>query len=297
MMTLYLSFSFESFYNPVLSHRMNSTLFDYFAAVWFFLAVLSGLVWLTRRRYANSLERLIGCPVYGRISGRCLQLGGRATGTLNRLSHGYTWTNPEHLLLYSIMLTATMALSSLAAPWMYPGNVPGYRFLVMGSTPPIADAFVLSELRIQLGVAIVFVLSCFAASLIALWVRGEVIDLVWKGLASIGIVVVTLVGNLFFHCGMLELGVDTFGFWFGFGGPTSLSPAKPLNLKDLGPLSQSDPAYGLVIFSLLCVLLTICASFAKSLPEQLVSARGELPTCSATTLVSEGPSSTQDAAN
>lgn len=249
---LYVSASFESFYNPALSHTMDSTLFDYFAGVWFFSVVLAVLVWLTHRRYANALERFIGCPVYGALGWARLFLR-RAKIQLDRL-HTHAWLDSEHLLKYSIIFTGALVLASLALPWMTPGDVRGYRFLYPASAPPISDPDIMSELQIQLGIAVAFPLCCLATSATALFTRSKLVELVFKVEPYFGVLVLVLAGNVIFHCGMLQLGANAFGL---FGFATRIAAIQPLRPADLGPLVPYNPAFGLAIFSLLCLILTI----------------------------------------
>ncbi len=266
VVVLYSSASFESFYNPVLSHKVDSTLVDYFAGVWFFFVILAGLIWLTHRRYASTLEKLVGCPVYGSLRSGLSRLARRMEMVLRRTTKDRAWLRADRLVVCSIMLVAVMALATLALPWMspsdvpgypyalYPNDVPGYRFLMPGSSPPIDDPGIFSELHVQLGVAVGFLLICFVTSGVALFVRSRLVDLMWRVDTFVGAVIATLAGNLIFHCVMLQLGASAFGL---FGSATKLAAARAPRPADLGPLFSFDPAYGLGIFVSFCLLLTV----------------------------------------
>jgi hypothetical protein len=255
--TLYLSISLESLYNPGLSHEITSTLWDYFAGIWFCFFVIFMLVCVTRRKYARVLEQLVGCPVYGRVSGTLRRFYAKVNGVSRRGSHR-AWLNGNSWALVSGIVLPILALGCLALPWMEPGGVPGYRFLSSQVPSQLGDFDVFAELRTQLAFAIVFVVLCFVVAVVARRIPRRTTELLLTTERCIAVAVLALGGNLVFHFAMLQLAVDSIGF---FGYVNSITPPSS---PQLGPLVFTDPGYGLWIFLLLCLLLTLRSFCVRS---------------------------------
>ena len=250
--TIYLSFSFGLFQNPANSYEMESILLDYVALIWFFLAVLTSLVWLTRKRYAESLEQYIGMPVRGRISrGLELALGKVKRRVRHALAHR-KWM--PKIAPISEGLFAIAALLCLCLPWMNPGRVRGYQFFLSTVPNPLNDDLY-SELQPQLFFAILFLILCLIDWFLRTVSSRPKFGFLSKVRRFFGLVTVALLGNLVFHFAMLQVLVA------GQAERTWLilpwNPlARPHPLKN-SPLVWADPSYGFWLFLLLCLMLLI----------------------------------------
>lgn len=250
--TVYASISIAATHRIELSNEMRSVLFDYFSALWFFSAGMGYLVFRTRRYYHAQLESLVGRPVFGATRSRLFQPSrffdepfdpNRAPIDLRILSKLENVWKRRHVLpkwLEGILLPVA-ALASLALPWMQPGSVRGYNFLLGRSN---LDDDLATELQYQLVLAIVFTLLCVVRTLTRCRISRQSFLILTEWVRRFGWGVILLVGNLVFHLFVLLFLVDALQL-----GALSLAATKPL--------IRTDPGIGLRIFCMLIVLIVI----------------------------------------
>lgn len=153
------------------------------------------------------------------------------------------------------ILLAIAALICLALPWMYPGTVRGFRFLLSSPPGPISDNL-FGEFRMQLLAAVAFILLSLA---VAAWGQrrksGSLVKLLAKTRFILGAATALLCGNLAFHIGLLELAAEE-APWF----------SSPMRIRsqpmDITVLFQTEPAYGLWAFLILSLMLFARATLA-----------------------------------
>lgn len=250
--TIYLSFSFGFFQNPANSYEMESTLLDYVALIWYFLVALGSLVWLTRKRYRDTLDRYIGMPVRGRISQRLERLSGVWRRKFGRALARRKWL--RKISSMSEALVSIAALGCLYLPWMNPQRVRGYRFF-LSTVPNNLDDDLFYGLRVQLFFASLFVIICLVDWFVKAMLSRSSPIFLFKVRRFFGIATAILLGNLVFHFAMLQMLATELSERFLLMPPWNLL-ARPHPVKN-SSLIWTDPSYGFWLFLTLCLMLVI----------------------------------------
>jgi hypothetical protein len=247
--TIYMSLTFGFFQNPANSHEMES-MFDYSGAIWFCIVALGILVWLTRKRYVERLEKYTKIRIRGRMSEGLERVAGgrwrRAQGALD----SNRWFRKVSPMADSLFAVA--ALLCLYFPWMSPNRVPGYRFFLSNAPAPL-DADLYFELQVQLYIAILFIILCLVD-----WLTRTKLQAKWYGNLSrvrriLGFLTAVLLGNLVFHFTMLQVTVMAQSERAWLLPPVNFL-ARPHPVKN-SYLVWTDPSYGFWVFLILCLIL------------------------------------------
>jgi fumarate reductase subunit D len=239
-LTLYTSFSLEAAHRIEFSHEMTSVLFDYISALWFYCVVIMYLVYRTWDYYERSLQAVFGCPVIGVVRSKLAENRSRIFGKLAkyRIKIGLHRSLLNLARIFDSILALT-ALAALALTWMEPGTVRGYSFLF--GVKNISGGLS-TELGYQLWLAVLFVLLCLFLSLTRRRISEKLFQAVAQWTRRIGLVVLFLLGNLFFHLLVLQI-IDTTTNFFG------------LSHFQSHPLLFTNPEAGFYLFSALFVIL------------------------------------------
>jgi len=248
-LTLYSSFSLETAHRIEMSHEMRSVLFDYLSVLWFFSMAIAYLIYRTWLYYEQSLEAAVGRPVTGPIR----SMLANSSALLDK-----PVKNKIELKLYQALsmpgrisdsVWALAALGTLFISWMEPASIRGYTFLTGAKN---LDAGLATELRYQLYLAIVFVLLCIFRSLAHNRLsqkRSYTLTRWTRKLGLVVIVVIVLIGNLWFHVAILRIiAGSALTSWF---------------VLENKPLIDTDPGLGFLLFSALVLFLAARSSAAK----------------------------------
>jgi hypothetical protein len=248
--TIYLSFSFEMLYNPATSHEMMSTLLDYAASIWFFSTFVVIILGRTRKKYSRTLEQFVGHPVRGQISEQVHKFVSRCKHMARRLVSARSWSKLKFVWAALLPLAALLCL---ALPWMDPNGVSGFRFLLSSPINPLGDEL-FTELRIQLTLAVLFVVLCLFSGIVRRRAPlGRLAPWLIKATRILGGTTLVLGGNLVFHFVLLDIAADEIGL---FSTIKTSSRSWPIQRSSL---IWTDPSDGFWLFLLLCIFLYIDA--------------------------------------
>jgi hypothetical protein len=258
---VYLSLKLVALYNSTEIHSTFSILFSYYSLIWAVLVLLALCLAKTKSYFDEYVVTVLGQPVHG----------ARAHWMLGLLRHKSAQKPPRRNGIDAAVKVCRLTvpfigLGSLTLPFVWPWGIRGYQLLLSQKPMPATvltggtridmfriDPFTYRELRVQLGLAVLFLAVWVLGEITAFFNHEKVSESIGKLKLRFGYLILFLAGNFLMYLGVLQFESEQ------NPGPDILNSFFPEGL--VGPHGMSlifaDPGSAAWVFIFVCSALAL----------------------------------------